>query len=519
MTWLGRFPGRGPWSLQRKLVAALTTVIAVVLLVVGVVCVVTLRASVTAVVDKQLTGSMAAFSHAVDKYRDGTPVVVPGVDPHYVKPLIEFGGQAPGTMIALLNDGVVIDSAVFSDSEPAPLNSDAIRQIEGSAWASGERQDFDVAGLGDMRMQSLAHDEDLTLVAGLSLAAANEAVVRESMVVSILALAALVTTVISTVLVVRFAFRPLSRVVTTAKKVTDLPLGTGEVALSVRVAEPDTDPRTEVGKVGEALNHLLSHVDDALAVRVAADRRMKQFVTDASHELRTPLAAIQGYAELTRQDSDQLPEMTEYALARIESEAKRMSKLVADLLLLARLDEGQDLHTSCVDLADLLVNAVNDARVSAPLHRWAVHVPESAVMVSGDSERLHQLVANLLSNARVHTPPGTAVVAALTTVTDDRDGVTAELAITDSGPGIAPDLLNNLFQRFVRGDKSRSRETDSTGLGLAIVSSIVDAHAGEVSVESSAEGTTFRVRLPAIEPSGPAAVAHRHLPTSAVPRA
>lgn len=157
--------------------------------------------------------------------------------------------------------------------------------------------------------------------------------------------------------------------------------------------------------------------------------------------------------------------MTEYALARIESEAKRMGALVADLLLLARLDEGQDLHTTCVDLADLLVNAVNDARVSAPLHRWSVVVPESAVMVNGDNERLHQLVANLLSNARVHTPPGTAVVATLTTMTDDRDVVTAELTITDNGPGIAPDLLKTLFQRFVRGDKARSRETDSTGLG------------------------------------------------------
>ncbi|WP_261379949.1 sensor histidine kinase [Rhodococcus rhodochrous] len=483
----------------------MTTVMAVVLLVVGVVCVVTLHASVTTVVDKQLTSSMAAFRHAVDKYRD----VTPGVGPNDEKPLTDFGGQAPGTVIMLLNDGVVTDSAVFSGSEPAPLNDEAISQIEGRDWADGERQDLAVAGLGHMRMQSVVHDENTTLVGGLSLAAASEAVVRESVVVSILALAALVTTVISTVLVVRFAFRPLSRVVATAKKVTDLPLGTGEAALSVRVAEPDTDPRTEVGKVGEALNRLLSHVDEALAVRVAADRRMKQFVTDASHELRTPLAAIQGYAELTRQDSDQLPEMTEYALARIESEAKRMSKLVADLLLLARLDEGQDLHTTCVDLADLLINAVNDARVSAPLHRWAVHVPESAIMVSGDSERLHQLVANLLSNARVHTPPGTDVVATLTTITDDRDRVTAELTIADNGPGIAPDLLNTLFQRFVRGDKARSRENDSTGLGLAIVSSIADAHAGEVSVESSAEGTTFRVRLSALGPSVMATVAHR----------
>lgn len=514
MTWPGRLIGRGPWSLQRKLVVAMTTVMAVVLLVVGVVCVVTLRASVTTVVDKQLAGSMAAFSHSVDKYRNGSEGAKPGSDPKYVKPLTEFGGQAPGTVIVLIDSGVVTDSAVFSDSEPVSLNSDAVRQIETSALTSGQRQNADIEGLGSMRVESLTHNENQTLVTGLSMSAANDAVVRESMVVLILALAALITTVISTVLVVRFAFKSLSRVVATAKKVTALPLGAGDVVLNVRVAESDTDRRTEVGKVGEALNHLLSHVGDALAVRAATDRRMRQFVTDASHELRTPLAAIQGYAELTRQDSDNLPEMTEYALARIEAESKRMSALVAGLLLLARLDEGQDLHTTMVDFTDLLVNAVNDARVSGPSHRWVVHVPEPAVVVSGDSERLHQLIANLLSNARVHTPPGTTVIATLTTITDKYGAVAADLAIGDDGPRIAPDLLDTMFQRFVRGDKARSRETDSTGLGLAIVSSIVDAHVGEVSVESTMEGKTFRVRLPAIDVLGATAPSDQCQPTS-----
>lgn len=155
MTRFGDSLRRRPWSLQRKLVAAMTTVMAVVLLVVGVVCVVTLHASVTTVVDKQLASSMAAFSHSVDKYRD----VTPGVGPNDEKPLTGFGGQAPGTVIMLLNDGVVTDSAMFSDSEPAPLNAEAIRQIEGRDWVDGERQNLDVAGLGHMRMQSVAHDE------------------------------------------------------------------------------------------------------------------------------------------------------------------------------------------------------------------------------------------------------------------------------------------------------------------------------------------------------------------------
>ena len=182
-----------------------------------------------------------------------------------------------------------------------------------------------------------------------------------------------------------------------------------------RVPAGDTDPRTEVGLVGDTLNRLLDHVERALADVAASDRRMRQFITDASHELRTPLAAIHGYAELTRQDSSILPETTEYSLARIEAEARRMNSLVSDLLLLARLDEGQDLDTADVDLTDLVIDAVNDAAVSAPDHRWLTRVPDAAVWVRGDHARLHQTIANLLSNARVHTPAGTTVTTGIAT--------------------------------------------------------------------------------------------------------
>ncbi len=158
-----------------------------------------------------------------------------------------------------------------------------------------------------------------------------------------------------------------------------LPLSRDEYAITPRVPAGANDPRTEVGLVGDALNRLLDHVERALTDVAASDRRMRQFITDASHELRTPLAAIQGYAELTRQDSAVLPETTEYSLARIESESARMNALVSDLLLLARLDEGQDLETADVDLADLVVNAVNDAAVAAPAHSWATQVPDEQV--------------------------------------------------------------------------------------------------------------------------------------------
>jgi two-component system, OmpR family, sensor histidine kinase TrcS len=202
-----------------------------------------------------------------------------------------------------------------------------------------------------------------------------------------------------------------------------------------------------------------------------------------------------------------LPETTEYSLARIEAEAHRMNSLVADLLLLARLDEGQDLDATEVDLTDVVIDAVNDASVSAPTHRWTASVPDGGVWVRGDRAQLHQFLANLLANARVHTPAGTTVSTGLVTSRDD-DGTHVELSITDDGPGIDPELLPHLFERFVRADKSRSREAGSFGLGLSIAASIIEAHGGTISAESRVGRTTFTVRLPLVE------VTRQHAPST-----
>jgi two-component system, OmpR family, sensor histidine kinase TrcS len=280
--------------------------------------------------------------------------------------------------------------------------------------------------------------------------------------------------------------------------VATLPLDRDHHAITPRVPAGDTDPRTEVGLVGDTLNRLLDHVERALADVAASDRRMRQFITDASHELRTPLAAIHGYAELTRQDSSVLPETTEYSLARIEAEARRMNSLVSDLLLLARLDEGQDLDTAEVDLVDVVVDAVNDAGVSAPDHRWLTNVPDAAVWVRGDHARLHQTIANLLTNARVHTPAGTTVTTGIATGIAEDGSDYVELTVTDDGPGIDPELMPHLFERFVRADKSRSREAGSFGLGLSIAASIIEAHNGTIEAESVNGKPTFRVRLPIV---------------------
>jgi two-component system sensor histidine kinase TrcS len=235
-------------------------------------------------------------------------------------------------------------------------------------------------------------------------------------------------------------------------------------------------------------------MDFALATRAESDRRQRRFLTDASHELRTPLAVIQGYAELTRQDGANLPETTEYALARIEHEAHRMSALVANMLELSRLDEGQDLKMERVDLCTLVADAVNDVAVTAPDHTFTTDLPDHPVWVMGDSARLQQVAGNLLTNARNHTPAGVLVTAAVTTSGDE-----VTFTVVDDGPPIDSALLPDIFGRFVRDDESRSREGDGTGLGLAIVASIVKAHGGTVSAFSEPGVTEFRVELPAAE--------------------
>ncbi|MBO9577154.1 MAG: two-component sensor histidine kinase [Microbacteriaceae bacterium] len=243
--------------------------------------------------------------------------------------------------------------------------------------------------------------------------------------------------------------------------------------------------------LGAALQRTLARLSSALAAREASEGRLRRFIADASHELRTPLASIRGYAELTRRSGARLREDVRHSLDRIESESVRMTGLVEDLLLLARADEARSLAQQPVELGQLVATAVADAQVAAPGHTWSVEAP-APVIVAGDEPRLHQAVANLLRNAAVHTPDGTNVVARVRV-----EGGDAVVEVEDDGPGIQPELVGQVFGRFVRGDASRSRATGSTGLGLAIVEAVAQAHGGSADVESAAGRTRFRIVLPA----------------------
>ena len=491
---------RRPRALRRQLVLGVSTVVTVAFVAVGVVSVLSLRSYVTATSDADLSESLNAFSHSFAKYRRVENTIGPDGLSTVGRALLGFSDQTPGNVLAVLRDGRVIGSAVFTEEEPYPAPADVVAAVDAHHWRNGPPQTMELGSLGTYRVETRVVDDHDMLFIGGSLNLANRIVARRMATAAALYTAALLITATLTITVVSYALRPLRRVAATAASVAAMPLTDSDERITVRVADADVDPDHEVGIVAGALNRLLDNVDSALAYRGEADRRMRQFITDASHELRTPLAAIQGYAELTRQDSSTLPPTTEYALARIESEAQRMASLVEELLLLSRLSEGQDLQVEDVDLADLVLDAVNDAAAAAPSHQWVKNLPETPVWVRGDRARLHQVVTNLLKNAWVHTPPGVTVT---TAIAEDRAGVggpAAVLTVANDGPGIDPEMVPHLFERFVRADKARSGELGSTGLGLAIVASIVGAHRGSVDVESADGATVFRVRLPIADP-------------------
>ena len=250
-----------------------------------------------------------------------------------------------------------------------------------------------------------------------------------------------------------------------------------------------------VGRVGTAVNRMIGHVGDALGRRQASEERLRHFAADASHELRTPVANIRGHAELALRHQGPVPPEVRRALDRIQSESERMSRLVDDLLLLARIDAGRALGRGPVDLTRLVLDTTDDARAAGPDHRWLLDLPEDAVIVEGDEHRLQQAIGNLLANARSHTPAGTEVSVRLSA---SRDAV--RLTVADDGPGIPEELLPEVFGRFVRADHSRSRIGGSTGLGLAIVHAVVAAHDGTIDVESAPGHTVFTMTLPAPPP-------------------
>lgn len=286
--------------------------------------------------------------------------------------------------------------------------------------------------------------------------------------------------------VLRLGVRPLAQMAGTAGAIAG-----GDLSQRVKHA----DERTEAGQLGVALNVMLEQIEEAFRERGASEDRLRRFVADASHELRTPLTSIQGYAELWRQGGLRDPGELGEAMRRTEEEARRMGLLVDDLLLLARLDQGRPLELAPLRLDRLVADAVRDARAVEP--ERPIGLAAEAVTVLGDELRLRQVAANLLANARFHTPPGTPVHVAVRML----DGW-ARLEVTDEGPGLAPEVAGRVFERFFRGDPARTRARGGTGLGLSIVAAVAEAHGGRVGLQTApGAGARFAVDIP-LGPAG-----------------
>ena len=533
-----------PRSLRTRLVVGVLGLVLVMAAVMSAFSTVSLRHTLMARTDSQL---MAAAQRAADKRHDltqearkasdeaaqedtknqgdqpdGTAGAGGGPDKPGVPPGLDAAGQSTGTLTLITTQTSSSDTASSETAAYIDKNGHyaSISKEDCRLLLSQATEDHPVTvhlhHLGSYRVVATRDEASgSTVITGLSLEG-DKGLIRTQLLIELtVALLGALVVALAGRTMVRSSLAPLERVARTAQRVASQPLERGEVSIEDRVEKVDLDSSAEVGQVGGALNTLLGHVESALGARQRSETQVRQFVADASHELRTPLASIRGYTELIRRegaDAD-LPEEATYALERVHSESVRMTALVEDLLLLARLDAGRELRREEVDLVGLLVDTVADARAAGPDHDWQLDLavleppadatPQEAEdflpeppLVIGDEARLRQVVVNLLANARVHTPAGSHV-----TTTLAREGDTLIVRIHDDGPGIAPDVRDRLFERFARGDSSRERRTGSTGLGMSIALAIVQSHGGSIDVDSSTtpedHGTTFSVRLPA----------------------
>ncbi|MHC3471974.1 sensor histidine kinase [Streptomyces sp. 7R007] len=470
-------------TLRARLTVGLVVLLAVSCAAVGVAAVIELQGFLTSRLDEQL--AQAGNRFAVSLEHKGT---LP--DDHDGDERGDTRRQATGTFGARLVGGTVTNAAVVrsSGTHNVPLTEGDRRQLA-RVPADGRGHTVELSALDHYRVVSSQGLDGDVLITGLPLEPVEAAVHRLVLVAGIVFGLALTATGVAGAFWVRWSLRPLSRVAATATRVSELPLASGEVALPSRA--PESDPRSEVGQVAGAFNRMLGHVEDALTKRHASEERLRSFAADASHELRTPVASVRGHAELALLHPGPVPPEVARALERISAESARMGEMVDEMLLLARLDAGRPLERRPVDLTMLVLDAVADARAAGPEHRWELELAEEPVTVEGDAHRLQQVLANLLTNARVHTPVGTKVTVSLET-----EGSTALLKVHDDGPGVPEDIQPGVFERFTRADRRRTDAPGGgAGLGLSIVAAVAEAHGGRVDLESKPGSTTFTVRL------------------------
>jgi two-component system OmpR family sensor kinase len=460
-------------TLRSRLVAILAVLISLGLLVSGILTYGTLKNYLFDRVDEQLRSVQPQAVHAlIDTAQGGGPS--PNGDPGNL-PIAVYAEarNTSGKELTHVSFGFEGGQTIY------------IPQIPRSLGPSQTRAPFTVSSREDSSYQFRVLATPVaggTLIVAIPLAEAQDTLDRLLRIEAIVAFALLAAISLIAWALIRREFSPLDRMTQTA---TEIAGGN----LSRRVDEPNA--RTEVGRLGRALNTMLERIEQAFEGRRASEERMRQFLADASHELRTPLTSIRGYAELFRRGAADRPRDLELSMRRIEDEAARMGVLVDELLLLAHVDQTRPMEHVPVDFSALVRDAIEDARARERKRLLEGNI-EDGVTVMGDSDRLLEAVNNLVENAFVHTPPDSQVRVEMTS-----DGADAVLTVADTGPGLSPEALAHVFDRFWRGDPSRTRGSGGAGLGLAIVSAVATIHGGAVSAENRDEGgACFTLRIP-----------------------
>jgi two-component system OmpR family sensor kinase len=502
-TGLRRLRSPRSWSLRVRLLVTLVALLAMVCTGIGIGTEFALHRFLLSQLDEQVanTGHRSAvtFDRGPPPHPPRFPVPPPfdpslGTGPAF----LGAPGQATRTVGAVVAGGRIVSAGVINAGGSRQQISPAAAAQLADVSPLGDPVTVNLDGLGRYRLVAVRTRGGPTVVSGLPTSSMDDTLLSVAVIFCVVAGIALVAATAIGIVVIRRQLAPLSRVSATARDVADLELDRGEVHLPTQVVSVDPDAaHTEIGQLGVALNRMLDRIAGALSARHASETRVRQFLADASHELRTPLAAISGYTELVQRRREDLPLEVAHAMSRVESESARMTQLVEDMLLLARLDEGRPLERDTVDLSQLAVDAVSDAHIAGPDHEWLLELPDEPVTITGDRARLQQVLANLLANSRTHTPSGTAVTTSLA-AEGDRGAV---FSVVDDGPGIPAAQQPEIFGRFARGDSSRSRREGSTGLGLAIVSAVVKAHHGSIDVHSAPGHTAFTVRVPGSQPA------------------
>jgi two-component system, OmpR family, sensor kinase len=489
-------------SLRSRVLASVLLLSAAGLLLLAVVTYAEQRSFLQGRVDQEVTGASPALSQALDSAGFRPPAEGPSLaGPRDPEPGSPRGGPGAGRGVNLppgtwgqrrdaqgnvIGHPLLIKYSQTEATPPAPVIPARVPIGKlfsvGSVGSSGQR--YRVYARHD------PEDSGITVVA-VPLRDVEQTLNRLRLVEALVILGVLAALGISAFFVVRLGLRPLDRMEVTAGQIA-----AGELA---RRVSPATS-RTEIGRLGLALNAMLERLEQAFAARQASEERLRRFLADASHELRTPLASIRGYAELFRMGATEDEAGTQKAMRRIEDESKRMGVLVEDLLTLARLDETPESTRQPVDLAVLAHDAVEDALATAPGRLIGLSAPGPAV-VSGDPHQLRQVLANLLRNALVHTSADAPIE-----VSVQAEDHRVTMSVRDHGPGLPDGAAERLFERFWRAEGGRERGKAGAGLGLAIVSAVVHAHHGEVSAQNApGGGALFVVRLPTVAASEPAA--------------